>query len=94
MLTVPLPWRPKSSGKLPGKPIPLAFSEFGAPHYFHFIMARGNQRDLARAKNQKKQKEASKSQKKSGDPTKRMESDADRMRQKQAEGMFTSCAVA
>ncbi|KAK6464532.1 hypothetical protein DFJ63DRAFT_334094 [Scheffersomyces coipomensis] len=45
-------------------------------------MARGNQRDLARAKNLKKQ-EASKGQKQ-GDKTKRMESDADKMRAKQA----------
>lgn len=51
-------------------------------------MARGNQRDLARAKNQKKQQELSKSQKKDGDPKKRMESDAEKMRQKQALGMF------
>lgn len=50
-------------------------------------MARGNQRDLARAKNIKKQQEASKSQKKTGDPAKRMESDAEKMRRKQAEGM-------
>lgn len=53
---------------------------------FHQTMARGNQRDLARAKNQKKQQEAAKAQKKTGDPKKRMESDADKMRQKQAEG--------
>ncbi|KAK6456832.1 uncharacterized protein RJT20DRAFT_1420 [Scheffersomyces xylosifermentans] len=46
-------------------------------------MARGNQRDLARAKNMKKQQE-SKGQKK-GDPAKRMETDAERMRRKQAE---------
>lgn len=52
------------------------------------IMARGNQRDLARAKNLKKQQENQKNQKKSGDPSKRMESDADKMRRKQAEGMF------
>lgn len=50
-------------------------------------MARGNQRDLARAKNLKKQQEQGKSQKKAGDPTKRMESDAEKMRRKQAEGM-------
>lgn len=49
-------------------------------------MARGNQRELARAKNLKKQQEASKGQKKSGNPVKRMESDADKMRRKQAEG--------
>lgn len=48
-------------------------------------MARGNQRDLARAKNLKKQQEA-KGQKKEGDPKKRMESDAEKMRQKQAAG--------
>lgn len=45
-------------------------------------MARGNQRDLARAKNLKKQQE--KKEKKEGDPKKRMETDAERMRQKQA----------
>jgi hypothetical protein len=49
-------------------------------------MARGNQRDLARAKNLKKQQEATKGQKKEGDPKKRMESDAEKMRQKQAAG--------
>lgn len=48
------------------------------------IMARGNQRDLARQKNLKKQQESAKAQKKSGDPKKRMESDADILRQKQA----------
>lgn len=47
-------------------------------------MARGNQRDLARAKNLKKQKEANKGHKKEGDPKKRMENDADILRQKQA----------
>lgn len=50
-------------------------------------MARGNQRDLARAKNLKKQQEAGKALKKEGDPTKRMESDAEKMRAKQAAGM-------
>ncbi|KAG4405479.1 MAG: hypothetical protein M5F18_12260 [Asgard group archaeon] len=45
-------------------------------------MARGNQRDLARAKNLKKQQEAAKSQKQ-GDKNKRMETDAERMRAKQ-----------
>ncbi|WPK26218.1 hypothetical protein PUMCH_003567 [Australozyma saopauloensis] len=50
-------------------------------------MARGNQRDLARAKNQKKQQELAKALKREGDPKKRMESDADKMRQKQALGM-------
>lgn len=50
-------------------------------------MARGNQRDLARAKNLKKQQDAAKGLKK-GDPAKRMETDADRMRQKQAEGTY------
>lgn len=49
-------------------------------------MARGNQRDLARARNLKKQQEQGKAKK--GDPAKRMESDADKMRRKQAEGMF------
>lgn len=49
-------------------------------------MARGNQRDLARAKNLKKQQEG-KGQKKQGDPKKRMENDADILRQKQAAGM-------
>ena len=52
------------------------------------IMARGNQRDLARAKNLKKQQDAAKNAKKSGDPAKRMESDAEKMRRKQAEGMW------
>lgn len=50
-------------------------------------MARGNQRDLARVKNMKKQQDTAKSQKKDGDPKKRMESDAEKMRRKQAEGM-------
>ncbi|KAL6453845.1 hypothetical protein SBY92_005420 [Candida maltosa Xu316] len=49
-------------------------------------MARGNQRDLARAKNLKKQQEAQKAQKQ-GDKNKRMETDAERMRAKQAAGM-------
>ncbi|QLG72400.1 hypothetical protein HG535_0D01080 [Zygotorulaspora mrakii] len=47
-------------------------------------MARGNQRDLARQKNLKKQQDNAKSQKKAGDPKKRMESDAEILRQKQA----------
>lgn len=47
-------------------------------------MARGNQRELARQKNLKKQQENVKNQKKAGDPKKRMESDADILRQKQA----------
>lgn len=47
-------------------------------------MARGNQRDLARQKNLKKQKDMAKNQKKSGAPKKRMESDAEILRQKQA----------
>lgn len=46
-------------------------------------MARGNQRDLARQKNMKKQQELAKSQKKQGDPKKRMESDAEILRAKQ-----------
>ena len=46
-------------------------------------MARGNQRDLARAKNMKKQEEANKAKKKEGNKTKRMESDADAIRAKQ-----------
>lgn len=50
------------------------------------IMARGNQRELARLKNLKKQEEAKKSQKQ-GDKNKRMETDAERMRAKQAAGM-------
>lgn len=45
-------------------------------------MARGNQRDLARAKNLKKQQDAAKGQKQ-GDKNKRMETDAERMRAKQ-----------
>ncbi|OBA23701.1 hypothetical protein METBIDRAFT_36769 [Metschnikowia bicuspidata var. bicuspidata NRRL YB-4993] len=52
-------------------------------------MARGNQRDLARAKNLKKQQDAAKALKKEGDPKKRMESDAEKMRQKQALGMWS-----
>ncbi|SCW00919.1 LAFE_0D01046g1_1 [Lachancea fermentati] len=47
-------------------------------------MARGNQRELARQKNLKKQQEKAKGAKKAGDPKKRMESDADILRQKQA----------
>lgn len=50
-------------------------------------MTRGNQRDLARAKNLKKQQAAAKG-KKDGDPTKRQESDAEIMRQKQAKGEY------
>lgn len=45
-------------------------------------MARGNQRELARQKNLKKQQQAAKN-KKEGDPRKRMESDAEILRQKQ-----------
>ncbi|EGW34815.1 uncharacterized protein SPAPADRAFT_57897 [Spathaspora passalidarum NRRL Y-27907] len=48
-------------------------------------MARGNQRELARAKNLKKQQDAAKGQKQ-GDKAKRMESDAEKMRLKQAAG--------
>ncbi|CAI1900524.1 hypothetical protein SEUBUCD646_0D01600 [Saccharomyces eubayanus] len=63
--------------------------DYTTPHHTSqggtsFIMARGNQRDLARQKNMKKQKDLAKSQKKNGDPKKRMESDADILRQKQA----------
>jgi len=48
-------------------------------------MTRGNQRELARAKNLKKQQAQSKGSKESGmDKTKRMERDAEIMRQKQA----------
>ncbi|QLL30492.1 hypothetical protein HG536_0A03090 [Torulaspora globosa] len=47
-------------------------------------MARGNQRELARQKNLKKQQENGKNQKKTGDPKKRMESDAEILRKKQA----------
>jgi len=48
-------------------------------------MTRGNQRELARAKNLKKQQQQSKGSKESGmDKTKRMERDAEIMRQKQA----------
>lgn len=47
-------------------------------------MTRGNQRELARAKNLKKQKEHEKSNKKEGNPKKRMELDAEILRQKQA----------
>ena len=46
-------------------------------------MARGNQRDLARAKNLKKQQEDAKKKKKEGNKTQRMESDADAIRAKQ-----------
>jgi len=56
--------------------------------FTRFIMARGNQRELARLKNLKKQEEAKKSQKQ-GDKNKRMETDAERMRIKQAAGMYT-----
>lgn len=63
------------------------FSPF-PPHFLStsttYPMARGNQRDLARAKNLKKQQESSKQKK--GDPKKRMESDAEAMRRKQQEG--------
>lgn len=45
-------------------------------------MARGNQRDLARQKNLKKQQELAKSTKK-GDYQKRKENDADILREKQ-----------
>lgn len=48
-------------------------------------MARGNQRDLAREKNMKKQQEKNKGQRDDGlSPTQRKEADAERMRQKQA----------
>ncbi|AMD21741.1 HFL115Cp [Eremothecium sinecaudum] len=46
-------------------------------------MTRGNQRELARQKNLKKQQQDAKSQKKAGDPKKRLQSDADILRQKQ-----------
>lgn len=46
-------------------------------------MARGNQRDLARAKNLKKQQEDAKKKKKEGNKTQRMENDADAIRAKQ-----------
>lgn len=46
-------------------------------------MARGNQRDLARSKNLKKQQEAAKSKKQEGSKTQRMENDADAIRAKQ-----------
>lgn len=45
-------------------------------------MARGNQRDLARQKNLKKQQEKAKSEKK-GDYHKRMQNDGDILREKQ-----------
>ncbi|CAD2221181.1 hypothetical protein AGDE_01100 [Angomonas deanei] len=48
-------------------------------------MARGNQRDLAREKNQKKMAEKTKGQREDGlSPAQRKEVDAERMRQKQA----------
>lgn len=47
-------------------------------------MARGNQRELARQKNLKKQQEAAKGKKNSGNMQQRMISDAEAMRQKQA----------
>lgn len=56
-------------------------------------MARGNQRELARAKNLKKQQEAAKAGKKNSDGVsfeKKKETDAERMRQKQAAGMYYS----
>lgn len=46
-------------------------------------MTRGNQRELARAKNQKKMQQAKK-HKEEGDPRARMESHAEIMRKKQA----------
>lgn len=49
-------------------------------------MTRGNQRELARLKNLKKQQEGK--NKKEGDPTKRKESDAEIMRLKQAKGEY------
>eukprot|EP00796_Vickermania_ingenoplastis_P010754 gene10754-7482_t len=49
------------------------------------IMARGNQRDLAREKAMKKQQEKTKGQRSDGlTPAQRKEADAERMRQKQA----------
>lgn len=45
-------------------------------------MTRGNQRELARAKNQKKQSQQK--HKESGDPKKRIETHAEVMRKKQA----------
>jgi len=50
---------------------------------FTHKMTRGNQRDLARAKNAKKQAELKKSQGAGGDVVKRKERDADVMREKQ-----------
>lgn len=48
-------------------------------------MTRGNQRDLAREKNMKKQQEKNKSQRDDGlSPAARKEADAEKMRQKQA----------
>lgn len=57
----------------------------GCAQQYSDNMARGNQRDLARAKNAKKQEDMKKSQKK-GDHNKRAESDAEKMRAKQAAG--------
>lgn len=54
-------------------------------------MARGNQRELARAKNAKKQQQEKK--KSTGDPTKRMESDAEIMRQKQQAGKYNYLCI-
>lgn len=51
-------------------------------------MSRGNQRDKAREKNLKKQQQQKKKQ--SGDPKKRLEQDAQRLREKQAAGMYMS----
>lgn len=49
-------------------------------------MARGNQRDLAREKNIKKQQEKTKGQRSDDmSPAQRKEADAERMRQKQAD---------
>lgn len=49
-------------------------------------MSRGNQRELARAKNLKKQQDQKKKQE--GDPKKRLEAQAEIMRKKQQEGMY------
>lgn len=56
-----------------------------AEHFLVFLysstMARGNQRELARKKNQKKAEEAAKGKK--GDYAKRMQNDGDILREKQ-----------
>lgn len=66
-------------------PMVLVPLSFGKPlHHFTPKMSRGNQRELARAKNAKKK--AQEKKKAEGDPKKRLEAQAEIMRKKQAEG--------